>query len=1112
MSDHFQPLSFSQLARWVFAELEDRHSIFGIPESLFFRPSPSDPFRTALYGQGLETPFGVAAGPHSQMAENIIAAWLHGARFIELKTVQTLDEITVSKPCIDMQDEGYNVEWSQELKIDQSFREYLIAWVLIHALHHRLGFPGATPGMIFNMSVGYNLEGVLKPNVQSYLARMADAGPEFDEAIEAVAAVYPAVRDLAIPRQLSDNVTLSTMHGCPPAEIGKIAAYLIEDRGLHTNVKLNPTLLGPDDLRRILNKVCGFSQITVPDAAFGHDLKYPDALTILTDLRARAAAKGVIFGVKLSNTLEVENHRTVFSPNEKMMYMSGRPLQAVTVNLAAKLANAFDGDLRISYAGGADCWNVADLLACGFNTITASSDLLRPGGYARLLQYVSETASALRAAGATNLPAWITAKAGAPAGASVKECALSNLRAYAGRVLEDPAYHRDTFDRRHTKTTRPLPTFDCISAPCTTTCPIFQDVPAYMAAVASGDFDRAAAIIRRDNTMAATLGRACNHACETTCIRSQFDTPLAIREIKRAALEYGKDVPLSGDAASSRVKSVAIVGAGPCGLAAAAELAAAGVSVTIYDAHTGPGGMADQTLPSYRALPELIQKDVARLSAAGVQFKFNCLVPRDITFDALRASADAVILATGAPLGAPMGIPGEESEGVLDGIRFLRDVRSGALTSLAGTVAVVGGGDVAMDCARVAKRLGAAPLVVYRRTREEMPAHREELAGLLEEGIPVRELAAPLAVVASPEGHVTALRCSAMTLGEPDASGRRRPVPVPGADFDIPAAYVISAIGQRPAADFPPADLPRNRKGWLDADPETGATALPGVYAGGDAVNNGPATLVAALADGRRIARAILGLAPVSDDPAATPAPADLAATILKRATRVRRISPAERPLSDRSTFAEVVSTLSREDAQAEAARCLQCDHFCSVCTSVCPNHAFLTYACKPFEADLAAWTVENGKAVSEATEPFAVRQATQTAVLTDFCNECANCATFCPTAGRPYADKPRLYASLAEFMVQPSNAYRFIGEGSARAIVGRFDSKTHTLVPTPDGFLYAAPAFLKPLPLDASLKPLVPPTFIPKCTGAVSLLPAAYLRTLLLNIAPSQLPPTSPA
>ena len=1106
MSDRFQPLSFSQLARWVFAELEERNSVFGIPRQLFFEPDPAAPYRTALYGQSLDTPFGVAAGPHSQMAQNIVAAFLHGARFIELKTIQTLDELNVSKPCIDMQDEGYNVEWSQELKIDQSFREYLIAWVLVHALHHKLGFRGA-PGVIFNMSVGYNLEGILKPNVQGFLARMADAGPEFDEAIDAVAAVYPAVRDLPIPRRLSDNVTLSTMHGCPPDEIGKIAAYLIEERGLHTNVKLNPTLLGPERLRGILNGTCGFRQVTVPDEAFGHDLKYPDAVKILTDLRARAAAKGVVFGVKLSNTLEVVNHRNVFSPNEKMMYLSGRPLQAVTVNLAATLAREFSGDLRMSYAGGADCWNVADLLACGMNTVTASSDLLRPGGYARLLQYVAETDSALRAAGASNLPAWICAKAGSPAGASAKECALANLLAYADRVLEDPAYRRDTFDRRRTKTSRPLTPFDCIAAPCTATCPVSQDVPAYMAAVARGDFDKAAAVIRRDNAMAATLGRACNHACETTCIRSQYDTPLAIREIKRAALEYGKDPALSsGGAGGSPAKSVAIVGAGPCGLAAAAELAAAGVAVTVYDSHTGPGGMADQTLPSYRSLPELIQKDVARLSAAGVQFKFNQTAPRDFTLDTLRASADAVIVATGAPLGAPMGIPGEDSEGVLDGIRFLRDVRSGALKSLAGTVAVVGGGDVAMDCARVAKRLGAAPLVVYRRTREEMPAHREELAGLLEEGIPVRELAAPLAVVASPEGRVTGLRCATMTLGEPDASGRRRPVPVPGADFDIPVSCIVSAIGQRPAADFPPADLPRNAKGWLVADPSTGATALPGVYAGGDAVNNGPATLVAALADGRRIARAILGLSAEVPPADRATVPVDLPDTITERASRARRVAPAERPLDDRSTFAEVVSTLSREDAQAEASRCLQCDTFCSVCTSVCPNHAFLTYACAPFEASLLSWEVENGQIVEETKLPFAVRQSTQTAVLTDFCNECANCATFCPTAGRPYKDKPRLYASESEFLAQSDNAYRLTGSGATRSISGRFDGATHTLTPTSAGFEYKTPVLS--VRLDSSLAPVDAPSFDAAFTGTANLTPAAFLRTLLLNISPAQLPP----
>ncbi len=167
----------------------------------------------------LETPFGVAAGPHTQMAQNIIVSWLVGARFIELKTVQTLDELDVNKPCIDIEDEGYNVEWSQELKVYESFDEYLRAWVLIHALHHKFGFPGDGPGMIFNMSVGYNLEGILKPNVQWYFDTMADASEYLPAYIDIVARRYPEVRDIEIPAQISDTITLSTMHGCPPDEI-----------------------------------------------------------------------------------------------------------------------------------------------------------------------------------------------------------------------------------------------------------------------------------------------------------------------------------------------------------------------------------------------------------------------------------------------------------------------------------------------------------------------------------------------------------------------------------------------------------------------------------------------------------------------------------------------------------------------------------------------------------------------------------------------------------------------------------------------------------------------------------------------------------------------------
>ncbi|MDR0993307.1 MAG: FAD-dependent oxidoreductase [Verrucomicrobiota bacterium] len=1105
MSDRFQPLSMTQLAAWVFGELDHRGSIFGIPKELFFRPKPTDPFRTALYSQPLETPFGVAAGPHSQMAQNIIAAWLQGSRFIELKTIQTLDELEITKPCIDMQDEGYNVEWSQELKIDQSVQEYVMAWVVIHALRRKLGFEG-TPGMIFNMSVGYNLEGVLKPNVQRFLARMADAGDVLTSAVAAVAAVYPAVKEVEIPSRLSDNVTLSTMHGCPPDEIGKIAAYLIEDCGLHTNVKLNPTLLGPERLRSILNDVCGFRQVTVPDEAFGHDLKYADALNILTDLRVRAEQKGVQFGVKLSNTLEVLNHRTVFPAREKMMYLSGRPLQAVTVNLAAKLATEFAGELKMSYAGGADAWNVADLLACGMTTVTTSSDLLRPGGYARTLQYLSETRTAMAAMGAGDLPSFILAKADSKAKGDVKAAALANLTAYAEHVLASPLYKRDSFDRRATKTSRPLFFFDCVQAPCTTTCPIGQDVPAYMDAVKRGALDEAAAIVRRDNAMGATLGRACNHDCELTCIRTQYDQPLAIREIKRFIMEKGTDPVLEPGA--TQPGKVSIIGAGPCGLSAAAFLREAGLNVTVWDERSQAGGMAAKTLPAYRSLPAVVQQDVDRLKTAGVQFRFGQTAGRDFTLKDLREQGSTyTVVATGAQKGMPLGVEGQEADGVLDGIEFLRRVRDGELNSLKGRVGVVGGGDVAMDCARVAKRLGGDALVVYRRTTEEMPAHREEVLGLMEEGIPIRELSAPKAVETR-EGRVTGLRCAVMELGEPDASGRRRPVEVPGRDFVLELDILIAAIGQRPDLEFlKDTGVERNAKGYIVADEATGATSVEDVFAGGDAVNAGPLTLVKAEGDGKRIAfeiiRRLTGGSLAASANRCTGG-LDLPAVMRKRATREKRVAVEERSVSARGNFEEVLQTLSEPAASEEASRCLACDRFCSICTSVCPNHAFLTYICEPFAVELASWTFEKGRAVAGASIPFCVEQAYQTAVLTDFCNECANCATFCPSAGKPYADKPRLYVSETEFEAQSDNAFRLIGRGASRRVVGRFRGETHVLEPRAGGYVYTAPGFR--VEVDADLRPLGEPD-VQLQEGRGDLLPAAILRTLLRNLAPEQLP-----
>ena len=239
------------------------------------------------------------------MAQNIIAAWLCGARYMELKTVQVLDSIAVTKPCIDMRDEGYNCEWSQELSLDGSYEEYLKAWVLIHVLHAHFGFEGS-PGMIFNMSAGYSMEGILSPTVQRFLDRMQNCGDDVRAMRQKLAKILPEAADLDIPASMSDSLTISCMHGCPPDEVEKIALYFLQGRRLNTTLKMNPTLLGPERVRGILNESLGYT-VNVPDIAFEHDISYDTALRILHNCRHAADELGLAFGVKLTNTLEAIN-------------------------------------------------------------------------------------------------------------------------------------------------------------------------------------------------------------------------------------------------------------------------------------------------------------------------------------------------------------------------------------------------------------------------------------------------------------------------------------------------------------------------------------------------------------------------------------------------------------------------------------------------------------------------------------------------------------------------------------------------------------------------------------------------------------------------------------
>jgi putative selenate reductase len=517
MSDRFEPIKLLQLFSLIFTEYKKSASIFGIPKELFFKPQINNPFSAEIFNQKIASPLGVAAGPHSQMAQNIIGAWLMGARYIELKTIQTLDELDVAKPCIDMQDEGYNCEWSQELKIKQSFNEYLNAWIMIHILHHELGFSGNI-ATIFNMSAGYNLEGIMKENVQWFFAKMNDCEAELNEKINEIKGIYPAIGTLEIPTQISDNITLSTMHGCPADEIESIAKYLLSEKKLHTFVKLNPTLLGPDMLRDILNNKLNF-RTNVPDIAFEHDLKYPDALLIIESLRQTAANENLQFGIKLTNTLESVNNKDVFGDAVDMMYMSGRALHPISVNLAKKLRNDINPEIPFSFSAGADAFNVADVLSCGFKTVTVCSDILKPGGYMRLNQYFEELQKHFDANKSQSISDFTKKTASCE---DLSLAATKNLSDYAAQVLISAKYKREYIVSPNIKTKRELNSFDCIAAPCMDTCATNQDIPNYMFHTSKSDFASAYKTILETNPFPAITGMICDHLCQGKCTTSKL--------------------------------------------------------------------------------------------------------------------------------------------------------------------------------------------------------------------------------------------------------------------------------------------------------------------------------------------------------------------------------------------------------------------------------------------------------------------------------------------------------------------------------------------------------------------------------------------------------------
>lgn len=1051
-TDRFTPLDAATLLRWMQHDLPNKQ-LFGIDRELFFMPKPDDPFRMERYGKVLETPLGVAAGPHTQLAQNILSAWLCGARYIELKTVQVLDELNVAKPCIDMADEGYNCEWSQELKLDQSFEEYLKAFVLLYVLRDMLNLPveaepGKGPGFIFNMSAGYNLEGIKSPAVQRFLDRMENAEEDVKRIKAGLAPLYPAIEKMPIPARLSDNLTVSTMHGCPPDEVESIGRYFITERKYNTTIKLNPTLLGPERLRDILNTQLGYD-VCVPDEAFGHDLKYNDGVAIIRNLAAAAETAGVAFGLKLTNTLETANEKQNLPRSEGMVYMSGRSLHPISINLAERLQQEFDGKLDIAFSAGVDTFNVADTLACGLRPITMSSDILKPGGYGRLHQYLDTLRAEMRKAGAHTIAEWEKSRspiAGNPG--------FANLVSYAAAVLgKRSRYHKERFPYVSVKTERPLPRFDCAAAPCMSGCPAEQDIPRYLDAVARGDFELAWRVITATNPFPNVQGMACNHQCQSRCTRINYDKPLMIREVKRFVAEKMAEAASSVPAAQTG-KRAAVIGAGPAGLSCARFLSAQGVEVHLYEEKPVLGGMAGDAIPAFRLTGDSLRRDIDAILKLGVRLHKDTPVDAAL-FDTLAEENDAVYIAVGAQESLPLGIPGEDAAGVLDQLSFLSAVRRCEPTGIGSHAVVIGAGNSAMDCARAARRLvgeNGSVTIAYRRTRKEMPADIEEIEAALDEGVRIVELCAPEEVLAD-GGRVSGLRCRRMRLVPDPDGGRPRPVPT-DETFTLGADTLIVSIGQRVKASFLPDAM------TLKADPHTSQTSLPNVFAGGDAVR-GAATLINAVADGRHAAETILSRLGLSAQ-AATATPSDerrpdLDGLRIRQATRVMGPALPERSPEDRLDFDPAIRTLTEEEAMDESRRCLQCDLVCNVCTTVCPNRANVALLSLPMPHPVQV-AVRDGDGVRvETLSNRRLEQSYQIVNIADACNECGNCATFCPSAGAPYRDKPRIHLSRESFDNAP-DGYRL---ASPSRLEGKRGGKAFSLAAEKDGFVFESDALI---------------------------------------------------
>ncbi len=992
MADLMRPIPFSELLTRIAGEYKNHDSIFSINKEQFYEDK--EKHFVDVFNQKCSTPMGPAAGPHTQLCQNIIASYLVGARFIELKTVQIMDHLEIAKPCIDARDEGYNVEWSTEYTLEKAYDEYLKAWIALHIIESLLRDKVVDkPSFIFNMSCGYNLEGIKQEKMQVFIDSMIDAGkkPLFEEYInEAKALLDDGLLDGTgledrkekaektldkISRNICPSVTVSTMHGCPPKEIEAICSYLLTEKKLDTFVKLNPTLLGYDTVRNVLDTL-GYNYVVLKRESFEHDLQLADAKAMLHRLVDLAKKEGRKFGVKLTNTLGNVNPQDVLPGDER--YGSGRILLPLSTRVALILSEEFNGTLPISYSGGISALSVKDLFETGIHPITLATDMLHPGGYAKMSQ--------LCAICNDSKNAW-----------KMDTIDVSKLKKFVEKVSDPKGIAGKEYRGTNSvKVNTPLELFDCYVAPCVESCPIHQPIPEYVSLAGEGRVAEALSLIYTSNALPNITGWICDHQCQNHCSRMDYEGPVQIREVKRLCAELGfeeyKKNFWDKPEEPSEIKA-AVIGAGPAGLSAAYFLALAGFDTTVFEKEKVAGGIVKNVIPEFRIPSSAVDKDVEFIKEQGVKFMFST----EKTIDELRKEGfDYIFVSVGATEPNDPRVTGNGPRE--SAVSFLLKSKRGEKVSLGKDVIVVGGGNTAMDAARMAVRTSGVEnvTVIYRRSENEMPCDREEYEMALSDGIKFMFLTNPSDFT---DGRLIA---SKMVLGEKDASGRRKPVDS-GEKVELECTYLISAIGEKPD------------RAVLDA---IGADGKENVWIIGD-TKTGPSTVVRCIASAQAAVDEAIDIVydKILEEDAeeekkectcggnCTCGGAEVEEEIEEEEYDDDEIEEIRKEEDEffsaiREKKAEITLPLRKgsnpkEFFEREAKRCIECSYYCNKCAEVCPNRANVMI-------DL--------RDTGLFEDPYQILH------LDAYCNECGNCLSFCPHDGGPYLKKFTLFSRMDDF------------------------------------------------------------------------------------------------